>query len=1014
VRLKEIFLLLFQLVWAPPALPLVAALLSTLLFPLYIILPVAASLVRLLTYSSSFTSAGGGSDDVGGVSSSLSSSTSAGGLLDTAWSDDWKVLLYDAYTKAILSPLLTVAELRACGVTLHLPLESPRDSIPDVSAVYLLSPSPSSMRLLSEDAAVGRYRDCSVFVTPSLPRPQLETLAAACVQSGSVPRIARLLDAYSSFVALQPRLFTSIGLHNSLTAFASPSAGEKEVNAFTDSVTSSLVSLCATVGFCPIIVCSRGGPAEMVARQLESALRDHLASPTAALFSSNANAASVGAGAGGDHHHHGGLADGAAVGIGSTAGAAGGGGAAQDALVRSLLHGRRPLSLGVGPGSRPVLILLDRTVDLATPLSHGSSYESLVDECVGPIEGNRVVLPGNASASGSASSSSSSSSVSLAELDEFHPSKLTSSSSALTSSSSSGSGAAASGGAGAWLMDWAAGKSSSASGADGIGGSSTAAAAGGKTLTLDPDSDRFWSRYCRTVIPEAIEAHERELTEVVAKEQEIRRKAGAAAASAAGGDVSGLESLMAGGGDDGGHSSSGDPSSLSSAIESLPALLKRKKILEVHTSLLQAVWQRVAARMLPHLFEQEQPWLTHPYGSAAYNSSFNNESKTAFYHVLKGEKGTHLDRLRLAAIWLLTVPPSHAAGSATTSGGLSGPGAAGSSSASSSASAALSEEADTLLSLLTSSPTCSPAFVTYASSVLGYVKSLRTSPSLLSASAPHLLTMGASGGGSGAGIGGGGGMASAAGGLLSSLINKAAQQVSRLVEGSSEQRLPVTNITAAICDGKPSLAAPFAIDQYLTLDPKAMGQRERTFGSYVAAVTAASLGGSVGGGAGGSAGGSGASGTSVGGGINTSSSGGISSATAAATNSPASFRNAFVYVVGGCTYTEASDLQAWATTNSASSAAANGGGGSGAGGASVGASDHLAGGGGIGAGGGSGGGLGAARTVVLGGTEIISPASFLAQLKELGKDFATAASASSSSSSSSSLQQLSQGAYGRR
>ncbi len=60
-----------------------------------------------------------------------------------------QVLLYDEETKSIISPLLNVAELRSLGVTLHMPLESKRDSIPDVSAVYFINPSPMSLRLVS-------------------------------------------------------------------------------------------------------------------------------------------------------------------------------------------------------------------------------------------------------------------------------------------------------------------------------------------------------------------------------------------------------------------------------------------------------------------------------------------------------------------------------------------------------------------------------------------------------------------------------------------------------------------------------------------------------------------------------------------------------------------------------------------------------------------------------------------------------------------------------------------------
>ena len=47
---------------------------------------------------------------------------------------DWKVLILDEPCRELLAPLVSVNELRARGVTLHAPLESPRDALGDVAA----------------------------------------------------------------------------------------------------------------------------------------------------------------------------------------------------------------------------------------------------------------------------------------------------------------------------------------------------------------------------------------------------------------------------------------------------------------------------------------------------------------------------------------------------------------------------------------------------------------------------------------------------------------------------------------------------------------------------------------------------------------------------------------------------------------------------------------------------------------------------------------------------------------
>ena len=53
----------------------------------------------------------------------------------------WKVLIYDRGGQDIISPLLKVGELRDFGITLHLLLHSDRDPIPDVPAVYFVTPT---------------------------------------------------------------------------------------------------------------------------------------------------------------------------------------------------------------------------------------------------------------------------------------------------------------------------------------------------------------------------------------------------------------------------------------------------------------------------------------------------------------------------------------------------------------------------------------------------------------------------------------------------------------------------------------------------------------------------------------------------------------------------------------------------------------------------------------------------------------------------------------------------------
>ena len=89
----------------------------------------------------------------------------------------------------------------------------------------------------------------------------------------------------------------------------------------------------------------------------------------------------------------------------------------------------------------------------------------------------------------------------------------------------------------------------------------------GEAVDLDGRQDPFWAAQAAAALPEAIEANDTQLRAVVAEETELRRRAGS-------------------GGDAGGDLST---AGLASAMDGLPALLKRKAQLQTHTRLLQAL-----------------------------------------------------------------------------------------------------------------------------------------------------------------------------------------------------------------------------------------------------------------------------------------------------------------------------------------------------------------------------------------------------------------------------------------
>ena len=63
----------------------------------------------------------------------------------------YKILILDKFAFDVIAPLLRVNELRQHGITLTLLLESEREQIPDVPAVYFVQPTAKNIQKISQD-----------------------------------------------------------------------------------------------------------------------------------------------------------------------------------------------------------------------------------------------------------------------------------------------------------------------------------------------------------------------------------------------------------------------------------------------------------------------------------------------------------------------------------------------------------------------------------------------------------------------------------------------------------------------------------------------------------------------------------------------------------------------------------------------------------------------------------------------------------------------------------------------
>lgn len=279
----------------------------------------------------------------------------------------WRVLVYDKPARDTVLALASGSKrglFRDCGVTLKMLLDSPRERVPDVQAVYLIRPTEENVELVARDAAQGLYDSLHVNFSSPVSQVVLERFAKRVGESGGASSVARVFDQFLGFVSLEPSLFT-LNLTGSFAAYNASGALDQDVKKSMEAAADGLVDALVTLGRVPIVRAPHDGPAEMVARKVV-------------------------------------------------------------AKIERLLKDRVFQEAGAVE-QRPVLLILDRGLDMITPLRHSEAYQCLVDDLVGPIRLNKVALsstkqPVNAGTTGGVASSASTTTTTHeldAEVDQF-------------------------------------------------------------------------------------------------------------------------------------------------------------------------------------------------------------------------------------------------------------------------------------------------------------------------------------------------------------------------------------------------------------------------------------------------------------------------------------------------------------------------------------------------------------------------------------------------------------------
>ncbi|ELK28538.1 Sec1 family domain-containing protein 1 [Myotis davidii] len=421
----------------------------------------------------------------------------------------WKVLIYDRFGQDIISPLLSVKELRDMGITLHLLLHSDRDPIPDVPAVYFVMPTEENIDRMCQDLRNQLYESYYLNFISAISRSKLEDIANAALAANAVPQVAKVFDQYLNFITLEDDMFVLCNQNKELVSYRAinrPDITDTEMETVMDTIVDSLFCFFVTLGAVPIIRCSRGTAAEMVAVKLDKKLRENLRDARNSLFTGD--------------------------------------------------------TLGAGQFSfqRPLLVLVDRNIDLATPLHHTWTYQALVHDVL-----------------------------------DFHLNRVN--------------------------LEESSGLENTPAGA-------RPKRRNKKSYDLTP-VDKFWQKHKGSPFPEVAESVQQELESYRAQEDEVKR----------------LKSIMGLEGEDEGAISmlSDNTAKLTSAVSSLPELLEKKRLIDLHTNVATAVLEHIKARKLDVYFEYEEKIM-----------SKTTLDKSLLDIISDPDAGTPEDKMRLFLIYYIS------------------------------------------------------------------------------------------------------------------------------------------------------------------------------------------------------------------------------------------------------------------------------------------------------------------------------------------------------------------------
>ncbi|KAL4465258.1 hypothetical protein ABPG74_001972 [Tetrahymena malaccensis] len=182
----------------------------------------------------------------------------------------WKVLIFDSHCSNILSTLLKVGHLREMNITLHLNINQKgekRDRLHGVKAYYLVQPTQDNVKAIMEDFNKDLYDQVYINFSSPADEELLQNLAAHVGKLNAVYKIKRVVQYTIDFVTLS-RDFFSLNIKESYKSLRA--AGTRPAAQVISQAAMGLFSLFRTMKKTPYIIYSDDKNNVLLAQELHS------------------------------------------------------------------------------------------------------------------------------------------------------------------------------------------------------------------------------------------------------------------------------------------------------------------------------------------------------------------------------------------------------------------------------------------------------------------------------------------------------------------------------------------------------------------------------------------------------------------------------------------------------------------------------------------------------------------------------------------------------------------------